>query len=100
MLVNKHVMFNIESEEKIRPLAPHQADEEDKALHNSLTTQNNFPDADLAPDVDDLDAELNSTDDDPVEDAFKHLDQGLDDEDDDEEIVWDPRLACFFLRRP
>ncbi|KDR77107.1 hypothetical protein GALMADRAFT_429038 [Galerina marginata CBS 339.88] len=107
LLVNNHVMFNPELVEDVRPPShpemSHLLEDMTAVPMNQqeqllATIRDNSLDMNpkLDPDADDMTELTSRTDDDPVRDAFNHLNEAediVDDDEQDEEIVWDPRAT-------
>ncbi len=111
MILNNHIIFNPEAVEPLRPsshveaLQPNEdpilpAHQKRSLIGPKETNLDVMPQAD--PDTDD-NMEATSTDDDPVDAAFNTVldrPEGLMDneaDEEDDEIVWDPRSVPFYF---
>lgn len=108
LLINNHIVFNPEAVEEVR-VASHS-----EVNHGHIVADTHVPihqqqllakirdnSLDLHPkrdpDADDMTELTSRTDDDPVRDAFKFLNTSEDivDDDEEDEIVWDPRFVVL-----
>jgi len=107
LLINNHIVFNPEAVEEVR-VASHPevncvADANVPIHQQQLLVKIRDNSLDLHPkrdsDADDMTELTSRTDDDPVRDAFKFLNTSEDidivDDDEEDEIVWDPRFVVL-----